>query len=160
MANDHLDQALTGAFIQFAVVTDLGTTTETESIIGFTMGETNLSREPTNSEFNFHEARLTYRADLHEALTVEFVTAVVDNHSPLETMGIIDASGNYQGAQSVDLRVYVYDQVPADATSAGAVVELTNTELGFGEMSLPQDGSETTMTGKVNGSIKFSKTTA
>lgn len=149
----------TGAFAEFAIVEpDFGDASETESVIGATMGETTLTNEATNTEFNLHELQNVQRKEQKDAWSVEFTAAAVADFDPLETIGIIDADGNYLGAQDVQLRIYFYDS--AAKTTVKGVVECPNTNLNTTEQTYPVDSSEISLRGFINTRPKFGKTTA
>lgn len=156
--NNQLSDALSGAFIEIALVTDLGEASESETIIGYTKGETTVSNEGTDMEVNFHESKWTQRFRQHESITLEFMTHFVTDMPQLQTMGLVDASGVPQGPTEQDVRLYVYPESPADASSADQVVELYRTEIHWGEGTLAGDNSELPCTGYCNGGIQWAET--
>jgi hypothetical protein len=158
-SNTQLADALSGAFIEVALVTDLGETSESETIIGFTKGETTVSKETTDMEVSFHESQYTQRFRQHETLTVEFMTQWVKDMPQLQTIGLVDANGEPQTDSEQDVRLYVYPEDPNDAAGADQVVELYRTEIDWGEGTLAGDNSELPFTGYVNGGIKWQQTT-
>ncbi|AUV81253.1 hypothetical protein C2R22_05910 [Salinigranum rubrum] len=158
--NSQLSDALSGAFVEIALVTDLGQAGESESIIGFTKGETTVSNESTDMEVNFHESEWTQRNRQHKAITIEFMTQFVKDMPQLETIGIVDSDGVPQTDTEQDLRFYIYPEAPNKAQSADQVVELYRTEIDWGEGTLAGDNSELPFTGYCNGGYKFGKTTA
>jgi hypothetical protein len=157
--NSQLADALSGAFIEVAIVTDLGQAGESESIVGYTKGETTVSKETTDMEVNFHESEYTQRFRQHEAITIEFMTQFVTDMPQLETLGIVDSNGDPQVSQEQDVRLYIYAENPVDDTSAEQVIELFRTEIDWGEGTLAGDNSELPFSGYVNGGIKWQKTT-
>ena len=157
-SNTQLADALSGAFVEIALVTDLGDAGESETIIGYTKGETTVSREGTTMEVNFHESQYTQRFDQHESITLEFMTHFVADMPQLETMGMVDSNGEPLGDTEQDIRLYVYPEAPDQASSADQVIELYRVELHWGEGTLAGDNSELPCTGYVNGGYQWAET--
>lgn len=155
--NSQLADALSGAFLEIAVVTDIGTASESESIVGYTKGETTLTKETTDMEVQFHESKYTQTFTQHENLSLEFMTQFTAGMAQLQTLNIVDSNGDPVSNQELDIRVYVYDEDPDIASSAGQVVELYRCEIDWGEGTLAQDNSELPITANVNGGIKWAK---
>jgi hypothetical protein len=156
--NTQLADALSGAFIEVALVTDLGDATESETIIGYTKGETTVSKETTDMEVNFHESEYTQRFRQHESITLEFMTHFIADMPQLQTMGLVDGSGVPQTDSEQDMRLYIYPENPVDASSADQVIELYRVELDWGEGTLAGDNSELPVQGYVNGGIQWAET--
>lgn len=157
--NTQLADALSGAFVEIALVTDLGDAGETESIVGYTTGETSVSKETTDMEVSFHESKYTQRFRQHESITIEFMTTFVKEMPQLETLGIVDSNGVPQTDTEQDVRFYIYPEDPDAAGSADQVIELYRVEIDWGEGSLSGDNSELPFTGYCNGGIQWAKTT-
>jgi len=157
--NTQLADALSGAFIEIALVTDLGETSETESIVGYTKGETTVGKESTDMEVNFHESQYTQRFRQHESITIEFMTQFIADMPQLETLGLVDSNGVPQSDTEHDVRLYIYPEAPDKASGADQVIELYRTEIDWGEGTLAGDNSELPFSGYVNGGIQWAKTT-
>ncbi|MFC6825667.1 hypothetical protein [Halopelagius fulvigenes] len=156
--NSNLKNVLSGAFIEIAVVSDIGQTSETESIVGFTMGETTISSEDTTTEFQLHESRWGQRFNEHEAVGLEFVTALAAGMPQLQTLGIVDSNGQPLARQELDIRLHVYNDEPAMAGAPQQTFEFYRCEINFDEMALPQDGSEITFQVDANGGYHIGST--
>ncbi|SFR42080.1 hypothetical protein SAMN04487947_1221 [Halogeometricum rufum] len=156
--NANLKNALSGAFMEIAVVDSIGEAGESESIVGFTMGETTVTSEDTTTEFQFHESRWVQRFNEHEALGLEFVTSLAADMPQLETLGIVDSNGEPKARQELDLRIHVYADEPANAGSPQQTLEFYRCEVNFNEMTLPQDGSEVTFQVDANGGYHVGST--
>lgn len=156
--NSQLADALSGAFLEFAVVTDLGQASESETIVGYTKGETTLSKETTDMEVEFHESKYTQTFSQHENISLEFMTHIIAGVPQLQTLGLVDSNGDPVSNQELDIRLYIYDEDPDIAGSAQQVVELYRCETDWGEATLAQDNSELPITTHVNGGVKWGKT--
>jgi hypothetical protein len=157
--NTQLADALSGAFVEIALVTDLGQASESETIIGYTKGETTVSKETTDMEVNFHESEYTQRFRQHESITLEFTTHWIKDMPQLQTLGLVDSNGVPQTDSEQDVRLYVYPENPVDAASADQVVEFYRCEIDWGDGTLSGDNSELPFTGYVNGGLQWAKTT-
>lgn len=157
--NSQLNNALSGAFLEIAVVDSLGEGGESESIIGYTKGETNLTKETTDMEIPFHESKYTQTFSQHEKISLDFMCHIVADMPQLETLNLIDANGDPVSNVELDIRIYIYDEDPNTAGSAGQVIELYRCETDWGEATLAPDNSELPITMNVNGGIKWEKTT-
>lgn len=156
-------ESLTGDFIGIAIVTDYQTQTESEQIVGQTMGEITISPEYETAETTYHEEAVTQQRSKHYTLTLEFMMAAISGQPQLQTIGTHDADGNVsQGtgvAEHEAIRIYIYDNEPDFTQPADDSWEFRSCELHLGEMTYaPGDPGEIPVTVMNNGGWKHGTT--
>lgn len=156
--NSNLKNALSGAFKEIAVVENIGEAGESESVVGFTMGEATVSSEDTTTEFQFDSSRWVQGFNEHEKISVEFPTSLAKDMPQLETLDIVDSNGDPKGRVEHDLRIHIYADEPANAGAPELTIEFYRCEINFNEMTAPQDGSEVTLQADCNGGYHVGST--
>lgn len=149
-----------------ALVTAPGETAETEEVIGQTMGDVDLNKDPETAETTLHENEIIQQREKHFSLSVEFTIAGVEGQPQLETMKLYESTdtgnGAYIGPSEWDaVRVYIYDEEPDLTTPAQDSWEFWGVELSseLGSYS-PGDTAEIPATGYVNGGHRHGNTSA
>lgn len=162
-------ETITGDYMVMAVVTAPGHdgstgggTTEEEFVIGETMGDVDLNKDPEVAETTLHENEIIQQREKHFSLTVEFTLAAVEGQPQLETLKLYEpvdsaqgdsADGSYIGPSEWDaLRVYIYDEEPDLTVPAQDSWEFWGVEVSseLGSYS-PGDTGEIPISGLVNG---------
>lgn len=148
---------LSGAWVYVSVVTDMGGTSESETIVGYVHDEKTLSNEMETAEWNFSEQEATVRLRTHSARDFEFMVAVTKDLDALQTLGLVDTSGTTPelvNKNDVDLRLDVFREKPSDPTATSDLqLDCADAEVAWSEMALPQDGSSITIPTFLNGPI-------
>lgn len=146
-----INNVLTGDFLELYIVDNLGTTSETETPIGYTYDGIELSQDPTEVSFDPHSSRFTQRKRTNTQLEFTFTQFYVAGLAEWDAMGLINANGEFQFGtnQQEAVRVYVYDAAPE---------ELTDTTAARDTLLLPDFGPQwdsLTMDEGTEGAIEF-----
>lgn len=142
---------LTGAFLEIAIVTDEGTTAETEVILSQTTEDVEIERDTDDADWNEHNNPRTQRRELFASVDLNFEMILTDSLQNLQDAGLLDANGRVQrNVQHELVRIYVYEN-PGDAAPA-ATYEMYDTQFKYEVTNLPLDGPGTAeVTGWING---------
>lgn len=150
-----MSPALTGAFLDIVTVQNLGTTSETETIIGQTTDDIEVERDTEDAEWQEHNNEVMQRKELAASQDLSFSMIITDDRQNLQDAGLLDANGNIKRNvvhEAVRLNIF---QDPSDAAPS-TVFEMQDTQFKFETADLPIDGvSVVEVTGWVNGSMSF-----
>lgn len=141
-STDVPPEVLSGDYLVYAVVTDFGTTNQSEEWVSFSMGENTVSNEPESVEANLHENELTQQYFRHGTLGVEGTLASVpesEQESQFNTLGLTDENGDWNRGNAVAeveaFRVLVYDQEPDPNVDPSKTYEFVSCQLHVGEIT-------------------------
>lgn len=145
-------QALSGAYVEVATVTNYDQTDESETVIGQTTEDIEISRDTENAEWQEHGNKQTQRAELFETADLTFSMIVTDDQQNLIDAGIVDQStGRVQTGVSHEA-VYVKIFQDETATTPAAVYEMLDTQFNYETTNLPLNGiGMVEVTGWING---------
>lgn len=133
-------QALSGAYVDIAIVSNYDQTDEAETIIGQTTEDIEVERDTETAEWNEHGTKQTQREELFETSDLTFSMIITDDQQNLMDAGIVDSStGRIQTGVQHEA---VYLKVFADetASSPAAVYEMIDVQFNYQNTSLPLDG--------------------
>lgn len=150
-SNDPI--VLSGDFIEVSEVTDVGTDSETETVVAATMGEIALEKDNEAVEANLHQQALTVRNRTHYTLDTSFTATVIPGMPQLETAGIVDENGDPTGGTTWECaRFNIYENEPTDEDTPDAVFEAYNVSFDFEDITLGSgDPGEINFVGFVSG---------
>lgn len=164
MSSNGLPDELTGAFLEVAEVTSLGTAEETESVVGSTTADVSVEMDQDRAEGNKHSQRRTLSKPTYNAVSLEVPVLLTEQGQNLEAFGVQDASGNEDYGNTWEAcRIHVYDAPPDEASSSGTVkatYEFEEVEWQLDSLEFSTDFAELTLTGTVHGPYMRGQTTA
>lgn len=150
-------ESLSGAYAEIAVVEGYGDT-ETETVIGQTTDDIEISRDTEDAEWNEHNNKQTQRKELFESADLTFSMIVTDDQQNLMDAGIISSTdGRVQGG-SQHSAVYIHIYAEDGDDTPAATYEALDVRFKFETATLPMDDIGTVeTTGWINGPHGFSQ---
>lgn len=144
--------ALSGAYVDIAIVTGYDTVDEAETIIGQTTEDIEIERDTDTAEWQEHGNKQTQRTELFEAADMSFSMIITDDQQNLKDAGIVDATTGRIQTGVTHEAVYVKVFTDETATTPSAVYEMLDVQFNYETTSLPLDGiGMVEVTGWING---------
>lgn len=135
-------EVISGDHLVYAVVTDFGTSSQSEQWVSHSMGESTISNEPEMVEATLHENALTQQYPRHGTLTVEGTLASVPQSaqdSQFDTLGLTDADGEWKQDNAVAdieaFRVHTFNSEPDPNGTPLKTYEFVACKLHIGEIT-------------------------
>lgn len=137
----NLPDELTGAFIEVAEVTNLGATDESETIVGNTTADVEISKDQDTASANKHSQRRSVRKRTYNRIDITFPALLVPGVAQLETLNIVDTNGEeVYGTPWEAARIHIYDQ--EGDSSPTQSFEFEDVEPDWDSINLPEDMGE------------------
>jgi hypothetical protein len=147
---------LTGDYIELHKITDLGSTSESETKVGETKGDVVLPTDVTEASVNEHNKKRPKTKPVRFDDAIEFEGTVTSTLQALTDLGIIDSNNVLQGFNPTEveaLRLKVFEN--EGDTSSSQEWDVEEVYVKRGDITFPtEDFADWTADGTVNGKIK------
>lgn len=149
-------EALTGAFLDIAVVENPGGTDETETLLSRTTEDVEIERDPNELDWTEHGNPRTQRREGQETGTITFQLIVTDDQQNLIDAGILDDQGNIlRNVIHPEIRVHVYRN--ENDTDPVATYFAEETQFVYETTTFPIEGVATVeLSGWIHGNHGYS----